>query len=253
MLLCIDIGNTNIVVAGIINKKIHFLSRFETNRAYSTRQLGTKLVQLVETNHKGAVLEDIIISSVVPSLDEVMMEIGKQYFNKIPMFVTPNTKTNLTIKIECPSELGSDLLVDGVSAYNKYRCNVIVVDLGTATKFIVVNENKELLGGAIAPGVITSLKGLFSSAEKLKEIDLSAPKQVIGNSTITCLESGSIYGTASMLEGMITRMKEELPNSKVVITGGIAPLIIPHLRIEFEYDENLLIEGLINIYYKSYN
>ncbi len=252
MLLCIDIGNTNIVAALAKNKKIVVTHRFETKRTYNVLELG-EILRNVAFGEVCEEVDDIIISSVVPSLDAVMVEVCKLYFKKEPIFVTPKTETNLTIKIANPSELGSDLLVDAVSAYNKYRGNVIIVDLGTATKFIAVNENRELLGGSIAPGVMTSLKGLFSSAEKLSEVDLSSPKRAIGNSTISCIQSGSIYGTASMIEGMVLRMEEELPKTKVIITGGVAPLIIPHLRISFNYDENLLIEGLIIIYYKSYN
>ncbi len=249
MILCFDIGNTNIVLGIVENKKIINTYRFVTNASLTEDEYFHKLQPIV----KNFQIEGVVISSVVPSLDLIFVQMIKKYFNINPMIIGPGIKSGLKLRIEAPKTLGSDLLCDAVGAVNKFGGPVIIVDLGTATKFIVVNDKEEYLGGAIAPGMNGSLNSLIQNAAKLSHTALAKPDNVIGNDTTTCIQSGMIYGTASMIDGMVNKTIEELnlPNVKVVLTGGLAPVIKDVLTIDYIYEPLILIEGLIYLYYKN--
>ncbi|MBE6131164.1 MAG: type III pantothenate kinase [Erysipelotrichaceae bacterium] len=249
MILCFDIGNTNIVLGIVENKKIINTYRFVTNASLTEDEYFHKLQSIV----KNLQIEGVVISSVVPSLDLIFVQMIKKYFNINPMIIGPGIKSGLKLRIEAPKTLGSDLLCDAVGAVNKFGGPVIIVDLGTATKFIVVNDKEEYLGGAIAPGMNGSLNSLIQNAAKLSHTALAKPDNVIGNDTTTCIQSGMIYGTASMIDGMVNKTIEELnlPNVKVVLTGGLAPVIKDVLTIDYIYEPLILIEGLIYLYYKN--
>ena len=249
MILCFDIGNTNIVLGIVENKKIINTFRFVTNATLTEDEYYHKIQNVTQ----GITIEGVIISSVVPALDNIFNMMIKKYFNISPLFVGPGMKSGLKLKIEVPKSLGSDLLCDAVGAVNKFGGPVIIVDLGTATKFIVVNDKDEYLGGAIAPGMNGSLNSLISNAAKLSHTALAKPHNIIGNDTTSCIQSGMIYGTASMIDGMVNQMIKELglPNTNVVLTGGLAPLIKDILTINYYYEPNILIDGLIYLYYKN--
>lgn len=249
MILCFDIGNTNIVLGIAKNKKIINTYRFVTNASLTEDEYYHKLQPIV----KDIKVEGVVISSVVPALDIVFEQMIKKYFNIKPMIIGPGIKSGLKLRIEAPKTLGSDLLCDAVGAVNKFGGPVIIVDLGTATKFIVVNDKEEYLGGAIAPGMNGSLNSLINNAAKLSHTALAKPDNVIGNDTTSCIQSGMIYGTASMIDGMVNKTIKELglPNVKVVLTGGLAILIKDVLTIDYIYEPLILIEGLIYLYYKN--
>lgn len=249
MILCFDIGNTNIVLGIVENKKIINTYRFVTNASLTEDEYFHKLQPIV----KDINVEGVVISSVVPALDVIFDQMVKKYFHVKPMLIGPGIKSGLKLRIEAPKTLGSDLLCDAVGAVNKFGGPVIIVDLGTATKFIVVNDKEEYLGGAIAPGMNGSLNSLIQNAAKLSHTALAKPDNVIGNDTTTCIQSGMIYGTASMIDGMVKKTIEELnlPNVKVVLTGGLATLIKDVLTIDYIYEPLILIEGLIYLYYKN--
>lgn len=249
MILCFDIGNTNIVLGIVENKKIINTYRFVTNASLTEDEYFHKLQPIV----KDVIVEGVVISSVVPALDIIFDQMVKKYFHIKPMLIGPGIKSGLKLRIEAPKSLGSDLLCDAVGAVNKFGGPVIIVDLGTATKFIVVNDKEEYLGGAIAPGMNGSLNSLIQNAAKLSHTALAKPDSVIGNDTTTCIQSGMIYGTASMIDGMVKKTIEELnlPNVKVVLTGGLATLIKDVLTIDYIYEPLILIEGLIYLYYKN--
>ncbi len=249
MILCFDIGNTNIVLGICNNKKIINTYRFVTNAALTEDEYFHKLQPIV----KDIDIEGVVISSVVPALDYVFSQMVKKYFNISPMMIGPGIKSGLKLRIEAPKTLGSDLLCDAVGAVNKFGGPVIIIDLGTATKIIVVNDKQEYLGGAIAPGMNGSLQSLIKNAAKLSDTALLKPENVIGNDTTTCIQSGMIYGTASMIDGMVKKTIDELnlPNVKVVLTGGLAPLIKDVLSIDYIHEPDILIEGLIYLYYKN--
>ena len=248
MLLCLDIGNTNIVVAEV-EQEIVNLFRLNTKGIIKKEDFSKQLISKSFSN--------IIISSVVPSVNQKLNEIFKELYNIEPIYVDVSMKSNIEILIDNPNELGSDLLVAGVGAFSFFGGNNIIVDLGTANKILVMIGNK-FLGGAITPGFMSSFEGLFSNAELLNTIPLEIPKKVVGSNTIECIQSGSIIGTASMIEKMIEKIKKEIfakynvEEFKIILTGGNSLYIKDALEIKFEYMPNLLIDGLHVLYRLNY-
>lgn len=252
MLLCFDIGNTHIVMGIIENNQIKETFRFATNTTITEDEYAVKFLETIKgSGFNPKEVEGVIVSSVVPALDKVVRGAFVKYFHITPMFVGQSIRSGLHIRIENPKQLGADLLVGAVGAYNKYKENLIIVDLGTASKFIVVTEKGEILGGAIAPGIQSSLNSLFSDAAKLSQVNLEVPKNVIGRDTTTCIQSGTVFGFASMIEGMVTKLKKEIKDPKVVLTGGLSEVMKDVLNLEFVHEPNLLIEGLIVLYNKN--
>ena len=252
MLLAIDIGNTNLVIGCIENDQILFKARIATDRLRTSDQYGVEIKNMLEAY--GVQIKDIddcIISSVVPPVFNsvktgVIKIIGKQ-----PMVVGPGLKTGLNIQVDVPSQVGSDRIVIAVAALAEYKAPLILMDLGTATTIEVVEPENTYLGGVIIPGVKISLDALTSRAAQLPGISLDKPRQVIGKNTIDCMRSGMIYGTASMIDGLIDRMEEELGHpSTLVATGGMAQFITPLCRHDIILEKDLLLKGL-NIIYKK--
>ena len=243
MYLCLDVGNTTICIALCENKTIIKQFRLDT----ANLQQNHKLEKILQENIGKVFIDGIIISSVVPSINPYLENVFKKFYDTKLLFVHNAMRHNINIKITNPSELGSDLLISSIAASQKYSGNKIIVDLGTATKVLVVKDN-DFLGGAISPGFKSSLNSLFNDAEKLDEVPINKPRSVIGNSTLTCIQSGMVYGTVSMIEGMISRIEEKIGKCKVLLTGGNALYIKDVLAIDFEYNPDLLIEGLIELY-----
>ncbi len=252
MIICIDIGNTNIVLGIYKNDELLESFRLQTNIYQTVDEYGVKLRQLIDaTNFKSENIEGIIISSVVPQIDRIIEKAFDKYFNKKVMFVGPGVKNGINIRLENPKQLGADILVGAVAAVNKYQCPVIVIDMGTAISICYVNSKKELLGGVILPGIKTSYNALFQRASKLEEVGIERPKNVVGNDTITSLQSGMTYGMASCIDGLVKKIQKEQGESQVVITGGEARFVLDSLESKVIYDENLLLEGLKIIYQKN--
>lgn len=252
MLLAIDIGNTNIVMGCMEDDRILFKARIATDRLRTSDQYGVEIKNMLEAY--GVQIKDIddcIISSVVPPVFNsvktgVMKIIGKQ-----PMVVGPGLKTGLNIHVDVPSQVGSDRIVIAVAALAEYKAPLILMDLGTATTIEVVEPENTYLGGVIIPGVKVSLDALTSRAAQLPGISLDKPKTVIGKNTVDCMRSGMIYGTASMIDGLIDRMEEELGHSSTIVaTGGLAQFITPLCKHEIILEKDLLLKGL-NIIYKK--
>ena len=165
------------------------------------------------------------------------------------LVVGPGLKTGLNIKIENPAQTGADLVVGSVAALRQYKPPMIVVDMGTATTMVVLDETGALVGGCICPGVKISLDALTERTALLPGLQLDQPKRAIGRNTIDCMRSGIMMGTACMLDGMVQRMEEELGQKTTVIaTGGIARFITPMCKTPIIYDKDLLIKGLAMLY-----
>lgn len=252
MLLAIDIGNTNLVIGCIKEDKILFKARIATDKLRTSDQYGVEIKNMLEAY--GVQIQDIddcIISSVVPPVFNsvktgVIKIIGKQ-----PMVVGPGLKTGLNIHVDVPSQVGSDRIVIAVAALAEYKAPLILMDLGTATTIEVVEPENTYLGGVIIPGVKISLDALTSRAAQLPGISLDKPSKVIGKNTVDCMRSGMIYGTASMIDGLIDRMQEELGHpSTLVATGGMAQFITPLCKHDIILEKDLLLKGL-NIIYKK--
>ena len=252
MLLAIDIGNTNILIGGIKDDQIIFKARIATDRTRTSDQYGVEIKNMIEAlGAKISDISDCIISSVVPPVFNsvrtgVIKIIGKQ-----PMVVGPGLKTGLNIHVDVPSQVGSDRIVIAVAALAEYQAPLILVDMGTATTIEVVEPENRYLGGVIFPGVKVSLDALTSRAAQLPGISLDQPKNVIGKNTVDCMRSGTMYGNAAMIDGIVERIEEELGHSSTIIaTGGLARFITPLCKRDIIVEKDLLLKGL-NLLYKK--
>jgi len=253
MLLAIDIGNTNIVLGGIQNDKIAFEARIATDYIKTSDQYGAEIKGMLGLfDIKPQDIHDCIISSVVPPVFNSVRTGVVKVTGKRPMVVGPGLKTGLNIQMDTPSQVGSDRIVIAVAAVAEYEPPLTLLDLGTATTIEVVDRGSVYLGGCIIPGVRVSLEALTSRTAQLPGIQLDRPKRVIGKNTIDCMRSGSMYGTAAMLDGMIDRVEEELGfSTTVVATGGMARFIIPLCHRKIQLEKDLLLKGLNLIYKKN--
>ncbi len=240
MLLCIDVGNTRIGLALI--DKVRTLYYVDTKQSH----LNIK-EQILNFLDKNILIDDIIISSVVPSLNELLKNIFIEEYHKEPLFVSFDLITNINICIDHPEELGSDLLSVAVGTNSIKQDNKLIIDFGTATKFLVVLGN-DFKGGAIAPGLIGSASSLFNNAEMLENVKLVAPLKIVGTSTMECIQSGIIIGTVSMVEKMIEKIEKEVGELKVIITGGNAEYLLESFEFDYIYKPELIFDGLVEIH-----
>ena len=253
MLLAIDIGNTNITIGGFDNDELAFTARIATDNKLTADQYAVQLDAILSLNKCSAESFDgAIISSVVPALTSAFCNAVTRIVGVEPLVVGPGLKTGLNILIDDPSQTGADLVAVSVAAKAKYPLPNVVCDLGTASTITVVDKNGNFIGGAIYPGVRTSLNALVENTSLLHGISFDAPGRVIGRNTIECMQSGVMFGAASLLDGMIERIERELGEPVTAIaTGGLSRSVIEHCDRHFEYCENLILDGLKMIYEKN--
>ena len=253
MILAIDIGNTNIVVGCIDDKKTYFIERLSTNRTKTELEYAVDIKNVLDIYHiKKADIEGCIISSVVPQITNIAKLAAEKILKKDAIVLGPGVKTGLNIMMDNPGQLGADQVADAVAGIANYPVPLILIDMGTATTASVVNSKKQYVGGMILPGVGVSLDALTARASQLSGISIDAPKHVIGKNTIECMKSGVLYSNAAALDGIIDRIEEELgEKATVVATGGLAKKIIPHCKRKIILDEELLLRGLLYIYEKN--
>jgi type III pantothenate kinase len=250
MLLAIDIGNTN-VVSGVFEKETLVADwRIGTDLAKTTDEYGILLLDLLRVkNIQPDRIDGVILSSVVPPLTMIFEEISERYFNRLPLTVSCELNTGLSLRYDNPREIGSDRIVNAAAAYRFYGGPLIIVDFGTATTFCTVTAQGEYLGGAIAPGLRISAEALFSRTAKLPKVELARPKSVIGRDTVTSMQAGLIFGYAGLVDAIVDRMQRELGlDCLVLATGGLAGLIATETRTIREVRPNLTLEGLAFLY-----
>jgi len=247
MLLCIDVGNTNIVIGIYNGDSLHTHWRMRTERDMTRDEVGLLLNNLfapakLEVNR----ITDVIISCVVPTLLSSFWEFCLISLNREPVIVSAETESGITIHYDNPKEIGADRIVNAAAAYHKYRRALVVVDFGTATTFDYVSAEGVYEGGAIAPGITISAEALFLKASKLPRVEIFAkPKQVVAKETISSINSGLIYGYAGLVDGIVERMKAQTESDLMVIaTGGLARLIKSEARTIDRVEEFLTLEGL---------
>jgi len=254
MLLAIDVGNTNIVL-GCFDEENHILfrERMSTNQSATALEYAAGIRTALEMHDIDKnLIDDAIISSVVPSVTATLKEAVMKYTGKKVMIVGAGIRTGLNIVIDNPAQLGSDLVVDAVAGLHEYPVPQIIIDMGTATTLSVINAKKQYIGGVIMTGMAVSMNALVDKTSQLPKISFDAPKKVIGSNTVDCMKSGIMYATASSLDGMISRIEEELGQKCTVIaTGGLSSTVIPLCKSEIILDDDLLLKGLSLIYQKN--
>ena len=250
MLLVIDVGNTNITLGVYESDVLSLTARLATAAGTTSDEYAVSIKNILSLHGKDyRNIEDCIISSVVPSVSSALCKAVTLLCDIVPMKVGPGIKTGLNIKIDNPAQLGADLAAGAVGAVNEYTLPCVVIDMGTASTISVIDKNGAFLGGVIAAGLRLTLKALTENTAQLPSIDITAPDKVIGTNTADCMRSGLIYGTASMLDGLIDRITAELGEvPTVVATGGLSRDVICFCRNEIIYNENLLLDGLREIY-----
>ncbi len=253
MILALDIGNTAITLGCYREDTPAFISRITTDPKKMEDQYAIDIRDILEIyDTTPAQITGSIISSVVPPLTEAVARAVEKITHTSPMIVSPGIKTGLNIRIDNPATLGADLVADCVAALEHYPLPCIIFDMGTATSVSVLNQKGVMIGGALMPGVRISLEALCQSTAQLPNIALTPPRRTIGTNTIDCMASGTLLGTASMVDGMCARIEEELGAPCTVIgTGGMSKDILPLCRRPVIHDENLLLDGLYILYKKN--
>jgi type III pantothenate kinase len=250
MLLCIDIGNTNIKLGLFEGERLCCHWRITTDRSRLADEYAVLLLNLFRL--EGLDARDIngcAISSVVPALAQVFSELCQQYFHQEPLIMGPEIKTGIRVNTDFPEEVGSDLVMNALAARHLYGSPVIVIGFGTATTFVAVSSKGDLEGVVIAPGILTSGDNLFRSTATLPQVALSRPASAIGKNTVRSIQSGFIFGFAALVEGLVERIRIELgANAKVVATGGLANLIMPETKVIEAVEPTLALTGLRLMY-----
>ncbi len=259
MILAADVSNTYISLGCIDKRGTYFTSRFATVSGKTEDEYAVDFHRTLELNGvPPEKLDGCIISSVVPPMNFILSRAIEIITGKKPLLIGPGVKTGLNIRIENPSQLGSNLVVDAVAALDRYPAPMIILDMGTSTTASVINRQKQYIGGFISPGVRISQEAGASGTAQLPRIGLETPKAVIGKNTVHCLQSGAIYGTASLIDGMIVRIAEELeePVEEITIlaTGGnLEKNIISCCEHSIIFDADLVLHGLWLIWQKNRN
>ena len=253
MLFVLDVGNTNTVVGVYDGEELKHHWRVETSRNKTEDEFGMIFKSLLE--HVGLSFKDfegIIISSVVPPIMFSLERMCQKYFHLKPLIVGPGIKTGLNIKYENPREVGADRIVNAVAGIHLYGSPLVIVDFGTATTYCYINEDKQYMGGAIAPGISISTEALYSRASKLPRIEIARPDGVIGKNTVSAMQAGILFGYVGQVEGIVNRMKKQSDvTPKVIATGGLAALIGNESDVIDIVDPFLTLKGLHLIYMKN--
>ena len=247
-LLVVDLGNTNIVLGIYRGDELVSSWRLATARERTADEYGTLARQLVGDALQPG-LEGAIVASVVPPLNSAVTFMIQKYFGIDPLFVEPGVKTGIAIHVDNPQEVGADRIVNCAAAHAAYGGPTVIVDFGTATTFDVVTENAEFVGGVIAPGLNISAEALFARAARLPRVDIRRPDHVIGTNTVVNMQSGIYFGYLGLVDGILARIKREVPNVKrVVATGGLASLFAGESEHIDVVDTELTLKGLKIIY-----
>jgi len=260
-LLVIDIGNTNIAFGlfdyakegGPAVGELSHHWRVGTHRDQTSDEVALHLTGLFD--HVGRSTDevtDVIISSVVPPLLPIWERVSEKLFDRPPLVVGPGIRTGMPVRYDNPHEVGADRIVNALAAYELLGGPVIAVDFGTATTFDCVSKDGEYLGGAIFPGMHTSMEALFERASMLHRVEVARPRSVIGKTTTAALQSGLLYGYAGVVDSMVERIRGELGESaRVVATGGLAGRVAGESRSIEKVEPFLTLEGLRSIFEKN--
>lgn len=252
MVICLDVGNTNIKYAVYEGDKLKISFRVATEHKKTSDEYGGQLISILSNN--GLTPSDIeggIISSVVPQLEYTLEKMCSVYLKIKPLMIVPGLKTGLNLKVDNAREVGADRVVNNVAAVRKYGFPLIIIDFGTATTFNVINGKGDFIGGVIAPGIKGSLDSLVNGTAKLPRVEIERPECVIGKNTVTNMQSGIFYGFAGLVEFIVKKIKREMKceNVTVIATGGFSEIIAKEITCIDKVDKLLTLDGLNYLYH----
>lgn len=252
MLMAIDVGNTQTVLGLFSGKELVRHWRIRTLRDSTADEYGSLIRDLLrDETGRNQKVEGMVVASVVPSLDAVVRDMAQSYFNLKPLFVTAENLPGLPVRYHEPRDVGADRVVNAVAALEEHSPPLIIVDFGTAITFDVINEKGEYVGGAISPGIGISMKALFEKAAKLQSVDLVLPPSPVGSTTVESIQSGLLYGFASLVEGMVKRITQTMVGQpRIIATGGYAALMSEVYPGFDAVDMNLTLKGLCIAYHR---
>ena len=250
MLLVIDIGNTDITLGVFEGEELRATWQMATAIHRMADEYAAILFNLLHHQHLDTSnIKAVALCSVVPPLIATFEELFKRYFQISPLVVGAGVKTGVRIRMDNPREVGADRIVNTAAGHHLYGGPLIITDLGTATTFDVVSKEGDYLGGVIAPGIVTAAEALFMRAAVLPRVELTRPKRAIGTNTITAMQSGIIFGYVGLVEGVVSRIQQELgEKAKVIATGGGAELIAKETPVIEAVNPDLTLIGLRLIY-----
>ena len=253
MVLAIDIGNTHILLGCFEERKILFTELLSTNKSTTELEYAALIKSALDFNGQSPdKIDGAIISSVVPQVTGSIKAAVGRLTSTVPVVVGPGVKTGLKIKIDNPAQLGSDLVVSAVAGIKEYGVPQINIYMGTATAFSLIDEDKNFIGTSIGAGMGIAAEALSSKTSQLPNIAFEIPKKVIGTNTVDSMKSGFICQNAALVDGMIDRIEEEYGSKCIVTaTGRYASLIAPLCRHKVICDKDLILKGLIEVYYKN--
>jgi type III pantothenate kinase len=246
MLLALDAGNSNITIGAFDGPDLRGRWRLRTIKEQTADEWGILIRNLFTLSSLDlAAVDGVVISSVVPAVDQPLEAMARRYFQRDPFFVSPLVDIGMKIRYDHPREVGADRLTNAVAGWAKYGGPCVIVDLGTTINFDIVSHEGDFLGGVICPGIGMSISGLFARTARLPMVDFREPEKLIGSNTVGSITSGLYYGFIGMIDGILERLFEELgPSTKAVATGGQGHMIVRASRFAKIYDEDLTLEGL---------
>lgn len=251
MLLAIDVGNTNTVLGLFAGEQLERSWRINTDARTTADELALKFEGLLADEY---MISAISMCSTVPMVLREMRTMFDRYYSDIPhVVVEPGIKTGVPVLTDNPKEVGSDRIVNSLAAYTLYGGPSIVVDFGTSTNLDVISAKGEFLGGALAPGIEISLDALAARAAQLRKVEIVKPRAAIGRNTVEALQSGAVYGFAGQVDGLVERIKAELPEpvTAVIATGGLASIVVPESHTITHHDPDLTLHGLRLVYERN--
>jgi type III pantothenate kinase len=257
MLVALDVGNTEIVVGlfdddpangGVVD---HW--RLSSDPERTSDELALVLVQLLALRglRLDADVSGVTMCSGVPRVTAAVRQLTARYLGAAPVVIEPGTRTGIPVLYENPREVGPDRIANAVGALDRFEAPIVVVDFGTATTLDAISARGEYVGGAIVPGIEIGLDALYDRAALLRRVELVEPRQAIGRNTEQAIQSGTLYGTAALVDGMVERMESELGRSTVVATGGLGTLVVPYCRRVSHLDPWLTLHGLRVVYERN--